>query len=1240
MDSGEQGFRGNDRFSVVRRIGAGGMGIVYEAIDRDLRNRRVALKTLRRLDPVSLYRFKQEFRALAELTHPNLVPLYELIGEGEQWFFTMEFVEDAIDLLAYVRPGGVRASDADTYAATAAGSTDGVPVLVGAEPGLERPRESTPAAARGGVDYSRLRAGFSQLALAVAALHAAGKLHRDLKPSNVLVRPDGHVVTLDFGLVTDLDIDRRGSGRPKTRPRENSDSSGSGHSTDAGLVGTIPYMSPEQVSGGPLTSASDWYAFGVTLFQALTGALPFSGPALSVMADKCTRDAPAPSDLIAGIPPDLEALCVALLRRDPDERPDAAEVLVGLGGAADLTVRTADSTPFVGRASHLSELHRAFETVRNGEAVVCHVHGRSGAGKSTLISRYLDDLSLQYEAVVLTGRCYEQESVPYKAIDSLVDALTHHLVRMPAEEVMSVVPSHAADLARVFPVLQRVDALAVAAREQPSAADLRQVRRFAFEALRELLGGLARRQPLVLFIDDLQWGDVDSSAVLSNLLQPPGAPPLLLLIAYRSEYLETSACLKALAASLEATSVAAVRVAVEALTPEDARELALSLLGSGQPEAERDADWIAKESGGSALFVYELVDYLKSGAATTSAPDLDQVLRVRVGRLPELTRRLLEVIAVAGRPVRIEHAQAAAHLPPLDPQVVASLRAGRLVRTMGTGPQGEVEMFHDRIRESIVASLPVEAIRHHHAGLATSLELSGEADVETLAVHFEGAGDRARASRYCEQAAIQAVQVLAFDRADALLVRAAALATSDADRARIHERMIHFYTDLARFGDAYAVARGAVEPFGVQLPAGFVPPLFLIDLLRAWRGLRGRRPAELVDLPTATDDRLLTAVRLMNAVAKAAYQIRPELCVAVSTKIVNLCLRHGNTPDCAVGYMVFGCIFQGGVLGRRRPGYEFGRLALDLVNRYGNRQQRAEVHFVVGYFGTSWLRPAKEAEALWRTAFDAGLETGDLFHTGCAAAATTMSSFMRGVPLAEVEAQAVRFLDVLERNRLREPAGVVSALRQVVRNLRGETRGRASLSDDHFDEEAFARDAASFGSRHFEHMYHVARLQVLYLWGEHEAARQAAARSTACLKGSPGMLHSAEHHFYDALLHAADGRSPARVRKAHQRFVKLAAENAENFRARAQILEGEVARLKGKLPTAARLLTEAADTAASFDQHHLVALASQLAAASHRKAANMGEADRLGRRAVEAWERWGATAYARHLSAQYANASA
>lgn len=292
-------FKGSVRFRVIRRIGDGGMGVVYEAFDRE-RGQKIAIKTLRQPDAETLYRLKREFRSLAELSHPNLVALHELFTEGEDCFFTMDLLQ-GVDFLTWARGPAPERRHTPT-----AKTTELMPqsdLHSGAAP------HQTPG---GRCDEGRLRAALPQLAAGLSALHGARKVHRDVKPSNILVSASGHVTLLDFGLVAEQEFD------PDLLE---------GH-----VTGTLAYMAPEQCRGDvQLTPATDWYAVGGLLYEALTGRLPFEGASVQLLEEKQRYNPVPPRALFPGVPADLDELCVALLEREPRHRPTGEEVLRRLG---------------------------------------------------------------------------------------------------------------------------------------------------------------------------------------------------------------------------------------------------------------------------------------------------------------------------------------------------------------------------------------------------------------------------------------------------------------------------------------------------------------------------------------------------------------------------------------------------------------------------------------------------------------------------------------------------------------------------------------------------------------------------------------------------------------------------------------------------------------------------------------------------------------------------------------------
>src|SRR2546425_6969668 len=176
-----------------------------------------------------------------------------------------------------------------------------------------------------------------------------------------------------------------------------------------------------------------------------------------------------------------------------------------------------------------------------------YIHGNSGMGKSTLVRTFLDQLKREApNAIVLQGRCYERESVPYKALDGVVDSLSKHLSSLRHTRAEALMPRNSLALARVFPVMLQVDPIFNARSARPETVDLFTLRRQAFGSLRELLGRITNLRPLVIYIDDLQWADADSTFLLEDLLRPPDAPKLLLIGSFRTEDTEDKLFLKRL----------------------------------------------------------------------------------------------------------------------------------------------------------------------------------------------------------------------------------------------------------------------------------------------------------------------------------------------------------------------------------------------------------------------------------------------------------------------------------------------------------------------------------------------------------------------------------------------------------------------------------------------------------------------------------------------------------------------
>ncbi|MBL8139544.1 MAG: protein kinase [Acidobacteria bacterium] len=278
-------------YEITGLLGKGGMGQVYRARDTRLR-RDVALKVLTASfpDEAHIARFQREAETVAGLSHPNIVHLYSVEEANGVRFLTMELV-DGQSLDRHITRDGLRLDEV-------------------------------------------LRIG-SAVADALAAAHAKGIVHRDLKPSNVMVTPDGRVKVLDFGLAKTADrLD--GAESEVTQPSP---------LTQVGAaIGTVPYMSPEQLRGMELDHRSDLFSFGILLYELATGQRPFQGPTNADVMSAILKD-PAPDlgQQRPGVPRQLAAIVTRCLEKDVRDRPDSA---AGLRDAL-LALRGSGSQPAV-----------------------------------------------------------------------------------------------------------------------------------------------------------------------------------------------------------------------------------------------------------------------------------------------------------------------------------------------------------------------------------------------------------------------------------------------------------------------------------------------------------------------------------------------------------------------------------------------------------------------------------------------------------------------------------------------------------------------------------------------------------------------------------------------------------------------------------------------------------------------------------------------------------------------------
>ncbi len=880
-------------------LGSGGMGEVYRAFDERLR-RDVAIKLIsNRLsaETDAVDRFIREALAVSALNHPNIVTIHET-GEFEGGrYIAMEFVQGH-SLRELMRLGLT----------------------------LDR-----------ATDIAR------QIAEALSVAHAAQIVHRDIKPDNVMVRDDGYVKVLDFGLA------RVASGRDANEATLT-------EATLTGLVlGTVGYMSPEQARGESVTFASDVFAYGIILYEMLTGQHPFHANSPLAVLHGILSDAPVPpSRMGVEVPAPLDQLTLECLQKDARVRPSSAEIASRLRGNEPSSAVTGGSSHgravapprLVGRESEIDTLTEAYVQVAAGHGLLVAVAGEPGLGKTALVENCLGLLACTGEARIARGRCSERLAgseayLPFlEAIDGLLRSESHGSL---ARVLKAVAPNWYVQVMS----LPSNDSSATRVLAEAGTGSQQRMKREMAAFLEEA----SRLQPVVVFLDDLHWADTSTVDLVGYLADRLTTMRLALVVTYRpSELVQSKHPFLSLKLDLQARG-ACREIYLQYLQPAAVTEyVALEFPNHSFPE--EFIRLIHQRTEGHSLFLVDLLRDLRRRGVLVEDPHvgwrLTEGLAAIERELPESVRSMIQrKLDALGDDARQLLAAASVQGVDFDSAMVASAleideqdvedRLDRLEREHAlvrfTGEEScpdrtmtlRYRFAHVLYQNTMFASLrPTRRAAMAGAIAAGLVRRWGDRTPEIaadLAVLFETARAGVAAARYFSLAAASATRLFAHEEARQLGLRGLALLHSMPDDTT--RRKVELELQMT-----YALAMKTSRGFGVP------------EVGQAYR--RARELCRLIDDPGLVIPVLmgLSAHYITSGDIRVAHELAEQL--------LGLATQIGNPHVEMIAEWCLGAALHH--LGELEAAYEHLQRALTLYDPAFHRARAWEVGIEPGIF--------------------------------------------------------------------------------------------------------------------------------------------------------------------------------------------------------------------------------------------------------------------------------------------------
>ena len=1174
-------------------------------------------------------------------------------------------------------------------------------------------------------------------------------IHKDIKPANILINPETKQVKLiDFSIASLL-------------PRETQEIQ-----TANALEGTLAYLSPEQTGrmNRGIDYRSDFYALGVTLYELLTGQLPFVSDDPMELLHCHLAKTPIPVHQVnLNIPLVLSKIIGKLMAKNAEnryqsalgikhdlerclEQLDRTETIGDFSlGERDISDRFNIPEKLYGRETEVEALLNSFDRVSQGNAELMLVAGFSGIGKTAVVNEVHKPIVRQ-RGYFIKGK-YDQlgRNIPFSAfVIAFRDLMGQLLSESDAQlqtwktKILEVVGDNGQVLIDVIPELERIIGAQPPSAELSGSAAQNRFNR-VMQKFVQIFTSI--EHPLVIFLDDLQWADSASLKLLQLLMTE--TKYLLILGAYRDN--EVSPVHPFILTVDEIVKIGAVvnTIILQTLSLLQMNQLVADTLNCELSLAKPLTELVFQKTQGNPFFATQFLKSLYEDRQITFDPpqsplgkggrqggwqcDITQVralaltddvvefMALQLQKLPIATQSMLKLAACIG-------AQFDLNTLAMISETSAEVAARALWKALQEGliiPNTEVYKFfmqsdsasvsdaaanptyrflHDRVQQAAYSLIPhsERQITHLEIGtllLGNSSEIQRQQRIFDIVGHFNLAADRiiepqaryefatlnlqaskaAKASAAFDAAlmfvnagidrlpdtkwrdnypltlalydlaAVVAYLCSQFEQADRLIVTILENARNLLDKISAYETKILADIAHSQMQDAISTALDVLKQLGIQLPKQPTLIDVLLGLAKTKLILGTKKTAQLIDLPSMSNPNALAAMRILSSTTSAAYIGAPKLMPLLVFEQINLSVRYGNTALSAVAYAWYGLILCGVVVDIE-TGYQFGQLALQVLECSNAIDLKAQTLFATYSFTSHWREPLKDTIPSLLEAYQTGLETGDAEYASWAAVSYSFSLFWAGEHLTEMERKVRLLIVAIAPFKQKTASGYLQIYHQAALNLLGHTDNPSLLSGESYQVADAIPMQQATNDRTGLFFSYICQQHLHYLFEEYAEAVEKSNAAKPYFDSCVATFPTVAHNFYDSLARLAlypNASSSERKQllkhvKANQKKLKKWGFHApSNYQHKFLLVEAEQHRILNKYLAAISLYDRAISLAKQNQFINEEALANELAAKFYLDWGKEKVAQAYMTEAYYCYARWGAKAKVVDLETRY-----